>query len=213
MMSITLILADDHPLTRAGLMAYLAKEQDFEVVGEYADGDSAMNGIRELKPQVALLDIRMPGMDGVSITRKIKEESLPVVSLMLTSYDAQQYVLSSLRAGARGYVLKSSTADTLARAIRIVARGGLYLDSEVANTVEEGENMSPEPISAREREVLLLAAKGLSGKEIASQLFISERTVQTHLASIYDKLGARNKTESMLLALKYGVVMLEELLD
>lgn len=212
-MSITLILADDHPLTRAGLMAYLAKESDFDVVGEFADGDSAMNGIRELKPQVALLDIRMPGMDGVSITRKIKEEGLPVVSLMLTSYDAQQYVLSSLRAGARGYVLKSSTADTLARAIRIVARGGLYLDSEVANTVEEGGNMSPEPISAREREVLLLAAKGLSGKEIASKLFISERTVQTHLASIYDKLGARNKTESMLLALKYGVVMLEELLD
>ena len=212
-MSITLILADDHQLTRAGLMAYLAKEQDFEVVGEYADGDAAMSAIRELKPQVALLDIRMPGMDGVSITRKIKEEGLPVVSLMLTSYDAQQYVFSSLRAGARGYVLKSSTADTLARAIRIVARGGLYLDSEVANTVEDGENMSPEPISTREREVLLLAAKGLSGKEIASKLFISERTVQTHLASIYDKLGARNKTESMLLALKYGVVMLEELLD
>jgi DNA-binding NarL/FixJ family response regulator len=194
-------------------MAYLAKEQDFNVIGEYSDGDSALAGIRELKPQVALLDIRMPGLDGVSITRKIKEEALPVVALMLTSYDAQQYVLSSLRAGARGYVLKSSSADTLSRAIRIVARGGLYLDSEVANTVEEGENMSPEPISAREREVLLLAAKGLSGKEIASQLFISERTVQTHLASIYDKLGARNKTESMLLALKYGVVMLEELLD
>jgi DNA-binding NarL/FixJ family response regulator len=212
-MSINLILADDHPLTRAGLMAYLAKEQDFNVIGEYSDGESALAGIRELKPQVALLDIRMPGLDGVSITRKIKEEGLPVIALMLTSYDAQQYVLSSLRAGARGYVLKSSSADTLSRAIRIVARGGLYLDSEVANTVEEGENMSPEPISAREREVLLLAAKGLSGKEIASQLFISERTVQTHLASIYDKLGARNKTESMLLALKYGVVMLEELLD
>ncbi|MDR1651498.1 MAG: response regulator transcription factor [Synergistaceae bacterium] len=212
-MSVNLILADDHPLTRAGLMAYLAKEQDFNVVGEYSDGETALAGIRELKPHVALLDIRMPRLDGVSITRKIKEEGLPVIALMLTSYDAQQYVLSSLRAGARGYVLKSSSADTLARAIRIVARGGLYLDSEVANTVEEGENMSPEPISAREREVLLLAAKGLSGKEIASQLFISERTVQTHLASIYDKLGARNKTESMLLALKYGVVMLEELLD
>ena len=212
-MSISLILADDHPLTRAGLMAYLAKESDLEVVGEYSDGESAMEGIRELKPQVALLDIRMPGLDGVSITRKIKNEGLPVICLMLTSYDAQQYVLSSLRAGARGYVLKSSPADTLSRAIRIVARGGLYLDSEVASTVEEEEHLSPEPISAREREVLLLAAKGLSGKEIASKLFISERTVQTHLASIYDKLGARNKTESMLLALKYGVVMLEELLD
>ncbi|MDR1510528.1 MAG: response regulator transcription factor [Synergistaceae bacterium] len=212
-MSISLILADDHPLTRAGLMAYLAKESDLEVIGEYSDGETAMEGIRELKPQVALLDIRMPGLDGVSITRKIKNEGLPVICLMLTSYDAQQYVLSSLRAGARGYVLKSSPADTLSRAIRIVARGGLYLDSEVASTVEEEERLSPEPISAREREVLLLAAKGLSGKEIASKLFISERTVQTHLASIYDKLGARNKTESMLLALKYGVVMLEELLD
>lgn len=212
-MSIKLILADDHPLTRAGLMAYLAKEPDFDVIGEYADGEAAWEGIKALQPNVALLDIRMPGMDGVSTTRKIKTEGIPVISLMLTSYDAQQYVLSSLRAGARGYVLKSSSADTLARAIRIVARGGLYLDSEIASTVEDGENMSPEPISAREREVLLLAAKGLSGKEIASQLFISERTVQTHLASIYDKLGARNKTESMLLALKYGVVMLEELLD
>jgi DNA-binding NarL/FixJ family response regulator len=194
-------------------MAYLAKESDLDVVGEYSDGEAAMEGIRELKPQVALLDIRMPKLDGVSITRKIKTEGLPVVCLMLTSYDAQQYVLSSLRAGARGYVLKSSPSDTLSRAIRIVARGGLYLDSEVASTVEEEEHLSPEPISAREREVLLLAAKGLSGKEIASNLFISERTVQTHLASIYDKLGARNKTESMLLALKYGVVMLEELLD
>ena len=212
-MSIKLILADDHPLTRAGLMAYLAKEPDFDVIGEYADGEAAWEGIKALQPNVALLDIRMPGMDGVSITRKIKTEGIPVISLMLTSYDAQQYVLSSLRAGARGYVLKSSSADTLARAIRIVARGGLYLDSEIASTVEDGENMSPEPISAREWEVLLLAAKGLSGKEIASQLFISERAVQTHLASIYDKLGARNKTESMLLALKYGVVMLEELLD
>jgi DNA-binding NarL/FixJ family response regulator len=194
-------------------MAYLSKEQDLKVLGEYADGESAMEGVRELKPNVALLDIRMPGLDGVSITRKIKDEGLPVISLMLTSYDAQQYVLSSLRAGARGYVLKSSSGEILSRAIRIVARGGLYLDSEVASTVEEGESMSPEPISAREREVLLLAAKGLSGKEIAGQLFISERTVQTHLASIYDTLGARNKTESMLLALKYGVVMLEELLD
>lgn len=212
-MSINLILADDHPLTRAGLMAYLAKEQDFNVVGEYEDGASAWEGIKELKPDVALLDIRMPGIDGVTITGRIKEEGLPVIPLMLTSYDAQQYVLSSLRAGARGYVLKSSSADTLSRAIRIVARGGVFLDSEVAKTAEEGDSMSPGPISVREREVLLLAAKGLSGKEIAAQLFISERTVQTHLASIYDKLGARNKTESMLLALKYGVVMLEELID
>ena len=155
----------------------------------------------------------MPGIDGVALARKIKDASLPVASLMLTSYDAQQYVMASLRAGARGYVLKTASMDTLSKAIRIVARGGFYLDSEVANAVEQEGDFVPEPVSVREREVLLLAARGLSGKEIATQLFISERTVQTHLASIYDKLGAKNKTEAMLLSLKYGIVTLEELLD
>ncbi len=212
-MSISLVLADDHPLTREGMKAYLAKETDFNILGSYADGESAWAGIQQLKPQVALLDIRMPGIDGVALARKIKDGSLPVASLMLTSYDAQQYVMASLRAGARGYVLKTASMDTLSKAIRIVARGGFYLDSEVANAVEQEGDFVPEPVSVREREVLLLAARGLSGKEIATQLFISERTVQTHLASIYDKLGAKNKTEAMLLSLKYGIVTLEELLD
>ena len=211
--SITIALADDHPLTREGMKGYLAKEPDFEIVGEYADGEAAWEGIKAVKPQVALLDIRMPGIDGVALARKIKEAGLSTISLMLTSYDAQQYVMASLRAGARGYVLKTASMETLSKAIRIVARGGFYLDSEVANAVEEEGDFVPEPVSVREREVLLLAARGLSGKEIATQLFISERTVQTHLASIYDKLGAKNKTEAMLLSLKYGIVTLEELLD
>ncbi|HAJ94091.1 MAG TPA: DNA-binding response regulator [Synergistaceae bacterium] len=212
-MSISLVLADDHPLTREGMKAYLAKEADFNILGSFADGESAWAGIQQLRPQVALLDIRMPGIDGVALARKIKEASLPVASLMLTSYDAQQYVMASLRAGARGYVLKTASMETLSKAIRIVARGGFYLDSEVASAVEQEGDFVPEPVSVREREVLLLAARGLSGKEIATQLFISERTVQTHLASIYDKLGAKNKTEAMLLSLKYGIVTLEELLD
>lgn len=212
-MSISLVLADDHPLTREGMKGYLAKEPDFHIIGEYSDGESAWEGIQQYKPQVALLDIRMPGLDGVALARKIKEAGLPTVPLMLTSYDAQQYVMASLRAGARGYVLKTGSKETLSKAIRIVARGGFYLDADVANAVEEEGDFVPEPVSVREREVLLLAARGLSGKEIASQLFISERTVQTHLASIYDKLGAKNKTEAMLLSLKYGIVTLEELLD
>ena len=120
--------------------------------------------------------------------------------------------MASLRAGARGYVLKTVTPEELARAIRVVARGGLYLDGEVARSMEDGE-AAYEALSAREREVLLHAARGLSSKEIAGVLIISERTVQTHLASIYDKLGARNKTEAMLLALKYGIVALEELIE
>ena len=212
-MSISIVLADDHPLTREGRKGYRVKEAEFNIVGEYADGESAWAGIQQTKPQVALLDIRMPGIDGVALARKIKDSGLPTSSLMLTSYDAQQYVMASLRAGARGYVLKTASMETLSKAIRIVARGGFYLDSEVANAVEEEGEFVPEPVSVREREVLLLAARGLSGKEIATQLFISERTVQTHLASIYDKLGAKNKTEAMLLSLKYGIVTLEELLD
>jgi DNA-binding NarL/FixJ family response regulator/deoxycytidylate deaminase len=212
-MSISIVLADDHPLTREGIKGYLSKEPDFNIVGEYADGNATWAGIQTHRPQVALLDIRMPGLDGIAIARKVKEAGIPTASLMLTSYDANQYVMAALRAGARGYVLKTATMDTLSRAIRIAARGGFYLDSDVASAVEEGEDFVPEPVSVREREVLLLAARGLSGKEIASQLFISERTVQTHLASIYDKLGAKNKTEAMLLSLKYGIVTMEELLD
>ena len=168
--------------------------------------------IKKLEPQVALLDIRMPGKDGVTVARMIKDSSLPVAAIMLTSYDAQQYVLASLRAGARGFILKTATPEELSRAILTVAKGGLYLDSEVAQAVGE-KDFLPEAISAREREVLLLAARGFSSKEVAGQLYISERTVQTHLASIYDKLGARNKTESLLLGLKYGVVTLEELIE
>lgn len=212
-MSITIVLADDHPLTREGMKGYLSKEPDFEVVGEYADGESTWAGIKALRPQVALLDIRMPGLDGITIARMARDAGIQTAALMLTSYDANQYVLAALRAGARGYLLKTATMDTLSKAIRIAARGGFYLDSEVASAVEGGDNFVPEPVSVREREVLLLAARGLPGKEIAAKLFISERTVQTHLASIYDKLGAKNKTEAMLLAIKYGIVTIEELID
>ncbi|GAB1427078.1 response regulator transcription factor [Aminivibrio sp.] len=211
-MPIRVVLADDHPLTRAGISAYLAQESSVELVGEAEDGLSAWKLISELKPEVALLDIRMPGEDGVAVARRVKESSLPVAVIMLTSYDAQQYVLASLRAGARGVIHKTATPEEITRAIGTVAKGGFYLDSEVASAVGD-RDFAPEALSAREREVLILASKGFSSKEVAVQLFISERTVQTHLASIYDKLGAKNKTEALLLALKYGVVTLEELIE
>lgn len=211
-MPIRVVLADDHPLTRAGISAYLAQEASVELVGEAEDGESAWKIIKEKEPDVALLDIRMPGEDGVSVARRVKEASLPVAVVMLTSYDAQQYVLASLRAGARGFILKTATPEEITKAINTVSKGGFYLDSEVASSVGDKE-YAPESLSAREREVLILASKGFSSKEVAKQLFISERTVQTHLASIYDKLGSKNKTEALLLALKYGVVTLEELIE
>ncbi|MBQ9566008.1 MAG: response regulator transcription factor [Synergistaceae bacterium] len=211
-MSIKIILADDHPLTRAGIAEFLKRESSFELVAEAEDGEKAWGQIQELKPDIALLDIRMPGMDGVTVAQKVKAEGLKTSTIMLTSYDAQQYVMASLRAGARGFVLKTVSPRELTAAINTVAKGGLYLDPEVASVMGE-RDFVPEQLSAREREVLLLAAKGLSSKEVAKRLFISERTVQTHLASIYDKLGSKNKTEALLLALKYGVVTLEELLE
>ncbi len=212
MSKIRVILADDHPLTRQGLKAYLEREENVALVGEAADGDEAWKLIEELKPDVALLDIRMPGADGITLARRIKENKLPVAAIMLTSYDSQQYVLASLKAGAKGFVLKTTSAGALMKAIQTVATGSLFLDSEVASVVGAQEELT-EALSPREREVLLCAARGLSIKEVAAQLYISERTVQTHLASVYDKLGAHNKTEAMLLALKHGLMTLEELLD
>lgn len=211
-MPIRIVLADDHPLTRAGIAEFLRRESSLELLGEAEDGLRAWQLIQELKPDVALLDIRMPGLDGVSVAQKVKEAGLSTATIMLTSYDAQQYVMASLRAGARGFVLKTVSPKELTAAIATVARGGLYLDPEVASVMGE-RDFDPEQLSTREREVLVLAAKGLSSKEVAGKLFISERTVQTHLASIYDKLGSKNKTEALLLALKYGVVTLEELLE
>ena len=211
-MAVTILLADDHPLTRSGIAEFVRREESFKLVAEAEDGISAWQLIQELKPNVALLDIRMPGMDGVSVAQRVKNEGLNTAIVMLTSYDAQQYVIASLRAGARGFVLKTVSPKELTTAINTVAKGGLYLDPEVASVMGE-QDFIPEQLSIREREVLLLAAKGLSSKEVAKRLYISERTVQTHLASIYDKLGSRNKTEALLLALKYGVVTLEELLE
>lgn len=211
-MSIRILLADDHPLTRAGIAEFLRREETFDLIAEAEDGNRAWELINELMPDVALLDIRMPGMDGVAVSQRVKTSGLPTATIMLTSYDAQQYVMASLRAGARGFVLKTVSPRELTAAINTVANGGLYLDPEVAS-VMGGEDFVPEALSTREREVLLLAAQGLSSKEVARRLFISERTVQTHLASIYDKLGSKNKTEALLLALKYGVVTLDELLD
>ena len=211
-MTVRILLADDHPLTRSGIGEFVRREPSFELVAEAEDGIRAWELLQELRPDVALLDIRMPGLDGVTVAQRVKNEGLPTAILMLTSYDAQQYVIASLRAGARGFVLKTVSPKELTSAINTVAKGGLYLDPEVASVMGE-QDFIPEQLSVREREVLLLAAKGLSSKEVAKKLFISERTVQTHLASIYDKLGSRNKTEALLLALKYGVVTLEELLE
>ena len=205
---IRILLADDHPLTRAGLVAWLESEKEFELIGQAFDGESAWRDISRLLPDVALLDIEMPGMNGIEVARRIRKERLPVGVLVLTAWNAQQYVMASIQAGAKGFVLKTAPFEHLHKAICDVARGVFYIDPSVSLT----ENLEPvESLSAREKEVLLLAAQGLPGHAVAKRLSITERTVQAHLTSAYGKLGARNKTEAVLMALKRGIVMLDEL--
>ena len=205
---IRILLADDHPLTRAGLAAWLESEEEFELIGQAFDGESAWRDILRLLPDVVLLDIEMPGINGIDIARRIRKERLAVGVLMLTAWNAQQYVMASIQAGAKGYVLKTAPFEQLRKAICDVARGVFYIDPAVSLA----DNLEPiESLSAREKEVLLLAAQGLPGHAVAKRLSITERTVQAHLTSTYGKLGARNKTEAILLALKRGIVMLDEL--
>jgi DNA-binding NarL/FixJ family response regulator len=205
---IRILLADDHPLTRSGLAAWLEKEEGMELAGLASDGESAWKAVLDLSPDLAMLDIEMPGGSGIEIASRIRKEGLKTNVLILTAYSAHQYVMASVRAGAKGFILKSAPLEELRKAVFDTAAGIFYLDPSVSlvNQEEPAEELSP-----REREVLILAGQGLPSSEVASILSITGRTVAAHLTSIYGKLGARNKTEAILLALKKGLVMLDEL--
>lgn len=211
-MTTSILIADDHPLTRSGLAEWIKKNTNFELTAEVENGEDAWREINDRRPDIALLDINMPGETGISVAEKIKSASLPTKVIMLTSYNAQPYVMASLRAGAKGFVLKTTAIRELEAAIRQVMSGGFYLDSQVAGMISDSSAM-PEPLSSREREVLLVTSRGFSIKEIASRLKITERTVQAHLTSVYAKFGCRSKGEALLVALKNGIITLEELLS
>jgi DNA-binding NarL/FixJ family response regulator len=206
---IKILLADDHPLTRAGLAAWIADEPDLELVAEASDGESAWRAMRESTPGVALLDIEMPNGSGISVAERATRENLPTRIVMLTAYRARQYVMASIRAGATGFVLKTAPFEQLRAAILSASEGRFYLDASVS-LADTGE-IEPEALSPREREVLILTAQGMQGYRVAALLAITERTVQAHLASVYNKFGARNKTEAILIALKRGIIFLDEL--
>lgn len=209
---ISIVLADDHPLTRAGLAALINEEEGLKLLGEASDGKQAWEMIEKLKPDVALLDIRMPEMDGIAVARKVTAAKLPTKVIMLTAYNAQPYIVAALSAGARGFIVKTSAVMELTQALQSVTGGGIYLDSAIANSVDSTANKL-EPLSPREREVLLLSSRGLPVREVAAKLFITERTVQAHLSSVYAKFGAKNKTEALIIALKNGVIIIDELLE
>ena len=213
-MTIRIVLADDHPLTRKGVAACIAEEEGMQLVGEAADGDAAWSLIQQFQPDIALLDIRMPGQDGIELARRIKDSGMPTKAIMLTSFDAQQYVLAALAAGAKGFIVKSSVAVELTQCIERVMNGGVYLDSNIDATLgHDTSEETAQELSPREREVLLNVSKGFAVKEVAERLHITERTVHAHLTSVYSKLGVRNKTEALIVSLKSGTILLYELLE
>ncbi len=210
---IRVILADDHPLVRQGIRLFLEEVDDVVVVAEAADGTEAMRLVEEHRPDVAILDIQMPGLSGIEATRQIKARFPQVRVLILTAYDEEPYVLALLQAGASGYLLKSADADEIVRAVRSVHVGESALSPQAAaRVVRQMQNGQPfaqdDALTPREIEVLRSAAQGLTNIAIGHALGISARTVQGHLANIYGKLRVQSRTEAVTEALRRGWITL-----
>ena len=210
---IRVVLADDQSLVRAGFRMILKSEEDIEVVGEAADGNEAVELTRALNPDVVLMDIRMPALDGIGATQRITEDGGATRVIVLTTFDADEYVYESLRAGASAFLLKDAREDHLIAAIRVVADGGsLFAPSVTRRLIERfAAPVTPhagtlDTLTAREQEVLRLVARGLSNAEIAAELVVSEHTAKTHVASLLQKLDLRNRVQAVVFAYEAGVV-------
>lgn len=213
MLQIRVVIADDHELVRYALKTVLEAEADIRVVGEAATGREAQDRCLEFRPDVLVLDMRMPGKGGVEVCRAVKEACPDTKVLVLTSFDEDEELFGVLAAGACGYLLKDTRPDRIVHAIRAVADGQAVFDSAVASRVITGrpqlnENLS-DPLSEREMDVLDLMAKGLSNKEIGRTLWIGETTVKTHVSHILRKLDQADRTQAVLAAVKAGLVRLE----
>jgi DNA-binding NarL/FixJ family response regulator len=211
-MTVRLLLADDHRILREGLRRSL-EAQGFEVAGEAGDGGEAVEMAMELRPDVVLMDITMPVLDGVEATRRIRERLPDVRVVMLTMHADDDTIAQAIRVGADGYLVKDCSTDEIAETLHLVASGRTAVSQEVAvSMLREVRASQPdaaeEVVSAREEEVLQLIADGCSSVEVAERLFISQKTVKNHLASIYHKLDARDRTQAVLRAVRMGIVSL-----
>jgi DNA-binding NarL/FixJ family response regulator len=212
-MSIRVLIADDQAMVRHGFRMIVNGEPDMEVVAEAPDGEHAVAGARRFAPDVVLMDIRMPRLDGLAATRSILADADAPRVLILTTFDLDEYVYEALRAGASGFLLKNSSPEDLIDAIRIVARGDALLDPAVTRRVIESfasgpvsDTASLEALTPRERDVLVLVARGLSNAEIAAELLLGTGTIKTHVAAILGKLGLRDRTQAAILAYECGLV-------
>lgn len=207
---IRVLLVDDHQVVRRGLRTFLEVQDDIEVVGEAGDGTEGVARTEELRPDIVLMDIRMPGTDGIEALRKLREQDNPVKVLVVTSFTEQRTVVPALRAGASGYVFKDIDPEALADAIRSVHAGHVLLQPEVAEALiaqddHGGGQGRGTSLTEREREVLALIADGRSNREIARALVLSEKTVKTHVSNILMKLDLADRTQAALWAVRHGV--------
>ncbi len=209
---IRLLVADDHPVVRDGLVAMLGTQPDFAVVGEAATGAEAVRQADKLKPDVILLDLEMPELDGVEALRRVRAARDDARVIVFTAFDTDDRIVAALQAGASGYLLKGTPRDELFNAIRVVSQGGSLLQPVVASKllkhVRQTHASKPDALTERELEVLHLLAQGQSNKEIAAALTITERTVKFHVSAILSKLGAGNRTEAARIAARRGLVKL-----
>jgi DNA-binding NarL/FixJ family response regulator len=215
-MSIRVLVVDDQELVRAGFVKLLEPEADLRVVGEAADGRDAVEAAARARPDVVLMDIRMPRLDGIEATRRIRAQAHAPRVLVLTTYDLDEYVFDALKAGASGFLLKDAPADQLIAGIRVVADGDALLAPSITRRLIEEFARRPTPppegpvelaeLTAREREILALIARGLTNSEIAGHLVLGQSTVKTHVGNILTKLGLRDRVQAVVLAYETGLI-------
>jgi two-component system, NarL family, response regulator LiaR len=212
-MATRVLITDDHGVVRQGLRMFLSLDPNFEVVGEASNGEEALAMARDLGPDVVLMDLLMPVMDGISATEKIRAELPEVEVIALTSVLEDASVTGAVRAGAIGYLLKDTDSEELSRAIKAAAEGRVHLAPEAAARLmrEVRAPDSPEALTDRETEVLRFLARGKANKQIASSLYVSEKTVKAHVSSILMKLGVQSRTQAALYAVRTGLVSIDEL--